>query len=62
MQWRAALLGAGTSVAFIVIDMHYSLNVTIADIYLADAAAELIFFFAWVVFIIGQRKKLGLSS
>lgn len=53
MAWRAKdrtpaiILGMGSALAFIIIDCYYALNDTIRDIYLADAAAEAVIFFAW---------------
>jgi hypothetical protein len=45
----ALILGALTAVAFICVDLYYSLNDVISDIYLADGAVELVFLIAWIL-------------
>jgi hypothetical protein len=42
------VLGGGTAIAFICIDVYYSLNDVISDIYLADAVIELLFLTGWI--------------
>jgi hypothetical protein len=42
------ILGAGIAIAFISIDVYYSLSDTISAIYLADAIVESIFLVAWI--------------
>jgi hypothetical protein len=46
-QLPAFILGAGTAIAFMVIDVYYALNDVISDIYLADAVVKLIFLVIW---------------
>ena len=41
------VLAGTTTIAFIGIDVYYSLNDTISDIYLADAAVEILFLSGW---------------
>jgi hypothetical protein len=51
------ILGAGTAISFICIDVYYSLSDTISDIYLADAALEFIFLFAWIYILLTRSKS-----
>src|SRR5690606_21090580 len=44
------ILATGTAVSFAVIDLYYSLNDVISDVYMADAAIELIFLVGWIVY------------
>jgi hypothetical protein len=57
-----ATLAGCTAVAFISIDVYYALNDTISDVYLADAAIELIFLIGWMFYgrriFITDLKKL----
>jgi hypothetical protein len=45
-----AVLGGFTAIGFIAIDLYYSLNGTISDIYLADAFIEFIFLIGWIFY------------
>jgi hypothetical protein len=47
-------LGIGIAVAFIIVDVYYSTLDVISDIYLADAAAELLFLIGWIVLALRQ--------
>lgn len=48
-DYRPAIaLGSLTALAFIGIDVYYSLNDVISDIYLADALVEFIFLVLWL--------------
>lgn len=44
------LLGTTTALAFMTIDIYYALHNVISDIYLADAAIQLILFACWIFF------------
>lgn len=56
-DWRPAMiLGATTAIAFITIDVYYTLSDVIPNIYLADAFAELIFLIGWI-YIATMRKR-----
>ncbi|HEY0653501.1 MAG TPA: hypothetical protein VGD65_10245 [Chryseosolibacter sp.] len=57
-RFPAFVLGAGTAVAFIVIDVHYALNDVISDIYLADALVEGIFLVGWIYVFAGDSKNV----
>ena len=43
------ILAAGTNVAFICIDVYYSLTDVISDIYLADAVVEACLLLGWII-------------
>ena len=49
------VLGIGTAIAFISIDVYYSTSGTISDIYLLDAAVEFLFLVGW--FILAFKKS-----
>jgi hypothetical protein len=51
------MLGGSTALAFICIDLYYSLNDTISNIYLADAAIEFFFLIGWIFFAIKLHKN-----
>lgn len=50
----AFILGSLTSGAFITVDCYYALNDVISDIYLADAAIQIVFL-TWWIYILGMR-------
>jgi hypothetical protein len=50
------ILGGLTAIAFICIDVYYSLNDIISDIYLADAAIEFFFLIGWIYYAIKFRN------
>jgi hypothetical protein len=56
------ILGGSTALAFICIDLYYSLNDTISDIYLADAAIEFIFIIGWIFYAIKYYRYKTHSS
>lgn len=56
-KWPAIILGGGTAIAFMWIDLYYALTDVISDIYLADAAVEFIFFVVWTYFATNEFKK-----
>jgi hypothetical protein len=56
------ILGAFTAIAFICIDLYYSLNDTIPDIYLADAAIEFIFLAGWIFYALKYYDSKTHSS
>jgi hypothetical protein len=45
------VLGASTAAAFLVVDLYYSLNDVISDIYLLDAVIEFFFLIGWAVVV-----------
>jgi hypothetical protein len=53
----AILLGALTALAFISIDVYYSLKNVISDIYLYDAVLELMFLIGWVYIFSRVRQQ-----
>jgi hypothetical protein len=56
-DWRpVALLGITSNLAFMSIDIYYSLTDTISDIYLADAAVQLCLLIGWV-WVVCQRNN-----
>lgn len=56
-KWPVIILGAGTAIAFISIDLYYSLSDVISDIYLADAVVEALFLVAWIYIAITLSRK-----
>ena len=52
----AFILGSLTSAAFISVDCYYALNDVISDIYLADAAIQVVFI-TWWIYILGMRRE-----
>lgn len=65
VKWQAVILGGGTAVAFICIDLHYSLRDVISEIYLADAVIEFVFLCAWIYVSVhkaSSREELLNSS
>ena len=52
----AIILGAGTAISFICIDLYYALSDVISNIYLADAAIEFIFLSGWIYVSITPAK------
>jgi hypothetical protein len=53
----AIVLGSLTAVAFMAIDLYYALTDVISDIYLADAAAELVFLVLWIVHAFSMNRN-----
>ena len=51
----AIILGAGTAISFVSIDLYYALSDVISDIYLGDAAIEFIFLSGWIYVSINLR-------
>lgn len=58
LKLPAIVLGGGTAVSFIVIDLSYALNDTISNIYLADAAVEFFFLVGWIMAATSNSKAL----
>jgi hypothetical protein len=56
---QTAVLAIASAVAFTVIDIVYSLNDTIRDVYLIDAALQLIFIAGWLSFIFSGHNKVN---
>lgn len=54
----AIALGSLTAFAFIFIDLYYSFNDVISDIYLADALVEFFFLIFWLL-VAFSRKVIG---
>lgn len=57
---ESLILILGSSIAYLTIDVVYSLNRTIRYIYLADAALQIIFILIWVnwLFKIGFKLRI----
>ena len=49
------LLGATTSIAFIIVDFHYALNNVISEIYMLDGLVEAGFLLLWAYLWFGRR-------
>lgn len=50
------LLGATTSIAFIIVDFHYALNNVISEIYMLDGLVEAGFLLLWAYLWFGRRR------
>lgn len=62
-RWMVLLLGAMTALGLVIIDLYYTLNKTISNIYLLDGCLEFLFFVGWIVVFLcikntGQSKNL----
>lgn len=55
---QAIVLAAGSALAFASIDVIYSLNDTIWNIYLADALAQAIFLSGWLLYVFVHGNKM----
>ena len=51
------ILGIGIAVAFISVDVYYSMADVISNIYLIDAAVELVFLIGWVLIALRKFKQ-----
>jgi len=49
----------GASVSYLLIDVVYALGDRISNIYLADAAIELLFLGAWGVILLRKGRQVG---
>jgi hypothetical protein len=49
------ILGLTSSIAFLTIDLYYSLTGVISKIYLADAVVQLGLLISWIFVIVGKR-------
>jgi hypothetical protein len=54
-QRSLLILGASTAAAFLIVDLYYSLNDVISNIYLLDAVIEFFFLIGWAM--IAARKS-----
>lgn len=58
-KWPPVILGGGTAVSFLTIDLYYALSDVISDIYLADAGIQFIFLMCWFYFANRAWKEDG---
>ena len=56
---QTVLLAITSAIAFTAIDTVYSLNDTIWNVYLIDAAAQVIFIAGWMIFVFAYKNKLN---
>ena len=56
---QTMVLALTSAIAFTSIDTYYSLKDRIWDVYLLDAAAQVIFIAGWVVFMLSKRNQKG---
>ena len=55
---QTVVLAVTSAIAFLAIDTVYSLNDTIRDVYLIDAAAQVVFITGWLAFFIANQDKI----
>lgn len=56
---QTIVLAVTSAIAFTVIDVVYSLNDTIWDIYLIDSAVQVVFIAGWIIFALANNDKLN---
>jgi uncharacterized membrane protein YGL010W len=51
------VLGVATAFSLLCIDIYYSLNDIISDVYLIDGAAELLFVIGWIYYAVNHARQ-----
>jgi hypothetical protein len=61
-HWPVVILATVSCISFASIDLYYALNNVIDDIYLADAAAQILLLILWIIIILRHQHYEGLKT
>lgn len=58
-EWPTVVLGAGSALAFLLVDLVFVADGVIPPVYLADAVVEAVFLIGWLMLLLRRSPRRG---